>query len=78
MTQLDVFVKPGYDTCCECIDNQVSYKSNMDCNKCKKLKQATLYEFVREKGKTYGVVKYDNGIFGTIELWMIISKEQNR
>ena len=77
MVQLETLVKPGYDECCGCIDSQVLHKVRKDCKRCKKLKHATLHGFVRDKGKTYGIVSYDNGSFDAVELWMLIKKGNN-
>ncbi|MBR4589249.1 MAG: hypothetical protein IKO36_01180 [Bacteroidaceae bacterium] len=79
MEYLKTKIKPDYDTCCGCIDTQILGKTRKDCEECKKLRGATLYSFVREKGKTYGVIGYDNGALDTVELWRIriANKEKN-
>lgn len=79
MEHLKTKIKPEYDICCGCIDAQVLGKIRKDCKECKKLRDATLYGFVREKRKTYGVIGYGNGAMDAVELWRIIiaDKENN-
>lgn len=71
MVQIESMIKPGYDACCGCIDVQVLSNKKKDCGECNELKHAYLLGFVREKGKTYGVISYDSGSLDAVEIWRI-------
>ena len=71
MGEIKIIIKPGYDTCCDCIDLQVLSNTRHDCIKCKKLRRGFLHDFYREKGRTYCVISYENGAFDNVPLWQI-------
>ena len=70
-----ITIKPEYNDCCSCIDVQILSKNNKNCDNCDDLKNGVLYNFYREKGKTYGIVSYESGTFDEVELWRIKIKK---
>ena len=71
LEEIKVTIKPDYNVCCDCIDFQVLSNTRKDCKKCNKLRRGLLHDFFREKGRTYCIVSYENGVFDNVSMWQV-------
>lgn len=73
---MEVYVKPGYDDCCGCIDMQITTRQTASCDECCKARLAECHSFVRDKGKAYGIISYPNGSLDCVELYRLKAKKE--